>query len=58
MISDVTEREIDRWPVGRPFALAPRTQAITLDVIMAGILGVSTNPPGARPSTGCGWPSS
>ncbi|HWF52706.1 MAG TPA: cytochrome P450, partial [Solirubrobacteraceae bacterium] len=36
MISEVTEREIDRWPVGTPFALAPRMQAITLDVIMSG----------------------
>jgi len=39
-ITDVTDREIDRWPIGSPFALAPRTQSITLDVIMSGILGV------------------
>jgi cytochrome P450 len=44
MIAEVTEREIDRWPVGRPFALAPRMQAITLDVIMAGILGIEGRP--------------
>jgi cytochrome P450 len=43
-ISDATEREIDRWPVGRPFALAPRMQAITLDVIMAGIFGIEGAP--------------
>jgi cytochrome P450 len=48
MIADVTEREIDRWPVGRPFALAPRMQAITLDVIMAGIFGIQGRP---RPGT-------
>jgi len=48
MISDVTEREIDTWPVGRPFALAPRMQAITLDVIMAGIFGIEGRP---RPGT-------
>jgi cytochrome P450 len=52
MISDVTEREIDGWPVGRPFALARRTQAITLDVIMAGILGVSTKPGRGTPEYG------
>jgi cytochrome P450 len=40
MIEEATEREIDRWPIGRPFALAPRMQAITLDVIMAGIFGI------------------
>jgi cytochrome P450 len=39
-ISDATEHEIDSWPVGREFALAPRMQAITLDVIMAGIFGI------------------
>ncbi len=44
MIRDVTERELDRWPVGRPFALAPRMQDITLDVIMSGIFGIEGAP--------------
>jgi cytochrome P450 len=44
MIADAAEREIDRWPVGQPFALAPRMQAITLDVIMAGIFGIEGKP--------------
>jgi cytochrome P450 len=44
MISDAAEREIDRWPVGHPFALAPRMQAITLDVIMGGIFGIEGRP--------------
>jgi cytochrome P450 len=44
MITDAAEREIGRWPVGRAFALAPRMQAITLDVIMAGIFGVEDRP--------------
>jgi len=44
MISDVADREIDRWPVGRQFPLAPRMQAITLDVIMAGIFGIEGRP--------------
>jgi cytochrome P450 len=44
MIADVADREIDRWPVGRPFPIAPRMQAITLDVIMAGIFGVEGRP--------------
>jgi cytochrome P450 len=49
MIADVTEREIDRWPVGRPFSLAPRMQAITLDVIMAGIFGIEGPPERGTP---------
>jgi cytochrome P450 len=44
MIADVAEREIDRWPLGRPFALAPRMQAVTLDVIMSGIFGIDGTP--------------
>jgi len=45
MIAEVAEREIDSWPVGRPFALGPRMQAITLDVIMSGIFGIDGTPP-------------
>jgi cytochrome P450 len=40
MISAAAEREIDRWPAGATLRLAPRMQAITLDVIMAGIFGI------------------
>ena len=40
MIADVAEQEIDRWPVGQPFALAPRMQAVTFEVIMRGVFGV------------------
>jgi cytochrome P450 len=52
MISEVTEREIDRWPLGTPFALAARMQKITLDVIMAGILGVDSMPARGTPEFG------
>ena len=44
MIAEAADREIDRWPVGRPFPLAPRMQAVTLDVIMAGIFGIEGRP--------------
>jgi cytochrome P450 len=44
LIADAAQREIDRWPVGSPFSLAPRMQAITLDVIMAGIFGIEGRP--------------
>ncbi|HWB68844.1 MAG TPA: cytochrome P450 [Solirubrobacterales bacterium] len=43
-IAAATEREIDGWALGEPLALAPRMQAITLDVIMAGIFGVEGTP--------------
>jgi cytochrome P450 len=43
-IAEATEREIDRWPLNKPFALAPHMQAITLDVIMAGIFGIEGVP--------------
>jgi cytochrome P450 len=43
-MDEATEREIDRWPIGERFALAPRMQAITLDVIMAGIFGIEGKP--------------
>ncbi|HEX5712410.1 MAG TPA: cytochrome P450, partial [Solirubrobacterales bacterium] len=52
MISEATEREIDRWPVGEPMALAPRMQAITLDVIMAGIFGIEGRPRRGTPEHG------
>jgi cytochrome P450 len=52
MISAATEREIDRWAVGEPFALAPRMQAITLDVIMAGIFGIEGKPAPGTPEAG------
>jgi cytochrome P450 len=49
MIETAAAREIDRWPLGEPFALAPRMQAITLDVIMAGIFGVEGRPAPGTP---------
>jgi cytochrome P450 len=49
MIADAAEREIDRWPLGTPIALAPRMQAITLDVIMAGIFGIEGAPERGTP---------
>jgi cytochrome P450 len=49
MISDVAEREIDRWQVDKPFALAPRMQAVTLDVIMSGLFGIDGTPARGTP---------
>lgn len=52
MIAGITEREIDRWPISAPFALAPRMQAITLDVIMGGIFGIEGRPARGTPERG------
>ncbi len=49
LIAEAAEREISRWPTGRPIALAPRMQAITLDVIMAGVFGIEGRPSPGTP---------
>lgn len=49
MISRAVESEIDGWPVGRVFALAPRMQALTMEVIMSGIFGVQGVPAPGTP---------
>jgi cytochrome P450 len=51
-ITDIAEREIDTWPVGRPVTLAPKMQAITLDVITSGILGIEGRPQPGTPEHG------
>jgi cytochrome P450 len=40
LIRETTEREMETWPVGQPFALRPHTQRITLDVILRAVFGV------------------
>jgi cytochrome P450 len=47
MITAVAEREIDRWAVGESFALAPRMQAVTLEVIMRGVFGIDADGSGS-----------
>jgi cytochrome P450 family 135 len=40
LIRDATRAEMERWPVGEPFALRDHTQRITLAVIMRAVFGV------------------
>lgn len=40
LIRDITEREVASWPWATPFALQPRMQAITLEVILRAIFGL------------------
>lgn len=41
LIRDVTLRSIERWPVGRPFPIVDRMHAVTLEVIIRAVFGVS-----------------
>ena len=52
MIADAADREIETWPTGTSFPLAPRMQAITLDVIMAGVFGIEGRPAPGSPEQG------
>ena len=38
---ELTAAEVERWPVGRPFALLPRTNALTLEIILRTVFGVA-----------------
>ena len=40
-VREVVAREVDSWPAGEPFALHPRMQAVTLEVILRAVFGVS-----------------
>jgi cytochrome P450 family 135 len=44
LITEAAEREIASWSPGAIVELAPRMQAITLDVIMGGIFGIEGRP--------------
>jgi cytochrome P450 len=39
MMAEVARREVARWPVGEPFELWPRMQAITQEVVMRAVFG-------------------
>jgi len=41
VIREAAARELARWPEGRPFAVHPSMQAITLDVILRAVFGVA-----------------
>ncbi len=41
LISEVARAEVDSWPIGSAFPIHPRMQAITLEVILRAVFGVS-----------------
>jgi cytochrome P450 len=40
-VREVVAREVAAWPEGEPFALHPRMQAVTLEVILRAVFGVT-----------------
>ena len=41
VMREIAEREVDSWSPGEPFALHPRMQAVTLEVILRAVFGVT-----------------
>jgi cytochrome P450 family 135 len=39
-MTEITVREIERWPTGVPYKLRPRMQAITLEIVLETVFGV------------------
>jgi cytochrome P450 len=39
-MTEISRREIESWPTGKPYALRPRMQAITLEIIIETVFGV------------------
>jgi len=44
IVTEIVEREIDSWPLGEEFAIHPHMQAMTLEVILRVVFGVSEGP--------------
>jgi cytochrome P450 family 135 len=40
-IEEITRTEIERWPMGEPFAIRARMQSITFEIILRAVMGVS-----------------
>jgi cytochrome P450 len=41
IVREVVARDVEQWPVGEPFAVHPRMQRITLEVILRAVFGVT-----------------
>jgi cytochrome P450 len=44
LMREVAEREVASWPTGTPFRLAPRMQAVTLEIILRAVFGMEAGP--------------
>ena len=49
MMAQVARQEVGRWPQGEPFALWPRMQDVTLDVVMRAVFGPDSQSPRLQP---------
>ncbi|HEX7245758.1 MAG TPA: cytochrome P450 [Solirubrobacterales bacterium] len=45
-MSEIAAAEIEDWPTGEPYALRPRMQAVTLDIILRTVFGVGAEQAG------------
>jgi cytochrome P450 len=44
LMTELTERELDDWPVGEPVELHPRLQRLTLEIILQAVFGLEEGP--------------
>lgn len=44
LMEELTEREVSSWPVGEPFAVHPRLQRLTLEIILRAVFGLDEGP--------------
>jgi cytochrome P450 family 135 len=44
LMAAVAAEEIERWPIGEPYRLRPRMQAMTLEIVLRAVFGVSEGP--------------
>ena len=44
LMEELTERELESWPVGEPVALHARLQRLTLEIIMRAVFGLDEGP--------------
>jgi len=44
LMATVAAREIESWPIGEPYKLRPRMQAMTLEIVLRAVFGVAEGP--------------
>jgi cytochrome P450 len=44
LMTELTERELDGWPLGEPVELHPRLQRLTLEIILRAVFGLDEGP--------------